>query len=51
MDGVLHTDLPSGELVLVWRPGSDGLALAAKEADFPTEELIGLAERVDFPEE
>jgi hypothetical protein len=35
---------PTGELVLVWRLGNDGLALVAYEQRFSVEQLIALAE-------
>ena len=40
----LYRSAPDGELVLVWDLGSDGLALAANESDFPADKLILLAE-------
>lgn len=46
-DGVLYRHAPTGELVLVWRHGSDGLALATNERDFSTPELIQLAESIE----
>jgi hypothetical protein len=40
----LYRNAPDGELVLVWRLGSDELALVANETDFPIDRLIILAE-------
>lgn len=40
---------PTGELVLVWRLGNDGLALVAYESEFTIDELIGLAESAAPP--
>lgn len=41
---------PNGELVLVWRLGTDGLALVAYEREFSTDELIELAESASPPD-
>lgn len=49
VEGRLYRHAPSGELVLVWRPGPDGLALVGFEADFTAEELIALAESIQTP--
>jgi hypothetical protein len=35
---------PTGELVLVWRLGNDGLALVAYEQEFSIDDLVALAE-------
>ncbi len=40
---------PTGELVLVWRLGNDGLALVAYEQQFSVDELIALAESATLP--
>ena len=40
---------PTGELVLVWRLGNDGLALVAYEQQFSVDELIALAESATVP--
>jgi hypothetical protein len=40
----LYRNGPDGELVLVWRLGSDELALVANETDVPIDRLITLAE-------
>jgi hypothetical protein len=40
---------PTGELVLVWRLGNDGLALVAYEQQFSVDELIALAESAAPP--
>lgn len=40
----LYRHAPSGELVLVWRLGNDGLALVAHEPQFSVDQLITLAE-------
>lgn len=48
-EATLYRHAPSGELVLVWRPGSDSLALVANEDDFSAERLIELAETVALP--
>jgi hypothetical protein len=45
-EATLYRHAPSGELVLVWRPGPDGLALVANEKDFSAERLIELAETI-----
>lgn len=45
-DAMLYRHAPTGELVLVWSLGGDGLALVAYEADFTEAELVRLAESV-----
>lgn len=47
VEGLLYRDPPSGELVLVWRPGSDGLAIAVNERDFTIAELVDLAAGIE----
>lgn len=46
----LWTSPEDGELVLVWRLGTDGLALVANEQDFSLDELIALAETARLPD-
>ena len=43
-DATLYRNAASGELVLVWSLGEDGLALVANEADFTPEALVSLAD-------
>jgi hypothetical protein len=43
-NATLYRHAPTGELVLVWMLGSDGLALAVNESDFSVDQLITLAE-------
>jgi hypothetical protein len=43
-DATLYRHATSGELVLVWSLGGDGLALVANEKDFTESALIALAE-------
>jgi hypothetical protein len=40
---------PTGEVVLVWRLGNDGLALVADEQKFSVDELFALAESATPP--
>ncbi|MGH8871761.1 MAG: hypothetical protein ACRDWS_07300 [Acidimicrobiia bacterium] len=47
VEGLLYRDPPSGDLVLVWRPGSDGLAIAVNERDFTIAELVDLAAGIE----
>ena len=47
--GTVSHDELTGELVLVWRLGSDGMALVASESDFSAAELIRFAEAVRAP--
>jgi len=45
----LYRSPPDGELVLVWRLGTDGLALVVNETDFSIAETIKLAEGARVP--
>jgi hypothetical protein len=46
---MLYRDASSGEIVVTWMLGPDGLALVANEADFNTDQLIRLAESITQP--
>lgn len=48
--GYLYRWPPTGELVLVWQLGTDGIALVGYEQTFTVEELIALAESVTAPD-
>ena len=45
----LSREPATGELVLVWRLGAEGLGLVASESDFSAAELIRVAEGVRAP--
>jgi hypothetical protein len=45
----LVREAADGELVLTWSLGTDGLALASNEQDFPLDDLIRLAESARAP--
>jgi hypothetical protein len=46
---ILSREPDNGELVLVWRLGSDGMGLIASESDFSAAELIRFAEGFRAP--
>jgi len=48
-DATLYRHDPTGDLVLVWTLGPDGLALVGNEADFSAAQLIDLAEAATRP--